>query len=121
MQTILKQLKDKLQKFEGIESSENDVSNRVVLWLLEEYLGYDREDMRWEPPIREKKKDRRIDIMITLSKEKRLLVETKRYENDLDEVIEYINDEEFVNVVVLLTKKEEIKHIFEERIKDKIL
>ena len=85
METILKQLKDKLQKFEGIESSESDVSNKVVLWLLEDYLGYDREDMRWEPPAREKKRDRRIDIMITLPEEKKLLVETKRYEKDLDE------------------------------------
>ena len=85
MEIVLKQLKDKLQKFDGIESSENDVSNRVVLWLLEEYLGYDRDDMRWETSAREKKKDRRIDIMITLSEEKKLLVETKRYEKDLDE------------------------------------
>ena len=85
MEIVLKQLKDKLQKFEGAESSESDVSNRIVLWLLEEYLGYDREDMRWEPPAREKRKDRRIDIMITLSEEKKLLVETKRYEKELDE------------------------------------
>ncbi len=96
MEIILKQLRNKLEKFEGSESSETDVSNIVVLWLLEEYLGYDREDMKWESPAREKKRDRRCDILINISNDKKLIVETKCYDKNLDEedqvqLLDYMN------------------------------
>ncbi len=84
MENIIRQLKSKLNQFEDIDLTERTLSNRVIMWLLEEFLGYERDDMKWESRLPSKVQNLYADIFIDAGDGKRLIIETKRYQSKLD-------------------------------------
>lgn len=102
MNMVIKQLRGKLAQFEKEyeRKSEDDLSNQIILWLLEDCLGYERNSMHWEKRMSSKNRNRFADIVIDIREGEKLIVETKRYnpKNDLDnddiqQLIDYLSRE----------------------------
>ena len=87
--TVIKQLRKKLIQFEkeSERKSEDDLSNQIILWLLEDCLGYERSSMHWEKRLPSKNRNCFADIVIDIQEGEKLIVETKKYDSqkDLDE------------------------------------
>lgn len=100
--TVIKQLRGKLIQFqkESERKSEDDLSNQVILWLLEDCLGYERSSMHWEKRMPSKNRNRFADIVIDIREGEKLIVETKKYDpkrdlddDDLQQLIDYLSRE----------------------------
>lgn len=102
MNTVIKQLRGKLIQFEkeSERKSEDDLSNQVILWLLEDCLGYERSSMHWEKRMPSKNRNRFADIVIDIREGEKLIVETKKYDpkrdlddDDIQQLIDYLSRE----------------------------
>lgn len=84
MNTVIKQLRGKLIQFEkeSERKSEDDLSNQVILWLLEDCLGYERSSMHWEKRMPSKNRNRFADIVIDIREGEKLIVETKKIRSE---------------------------------------
>ncbi len=100
--TVIKQLRKKLIQFEkeSERKSEDDLSNQIILWLLEDCLGYERSSMHWEKRLPSKNRNRFADIVIDIQEGEKLIVETKKYdsqkdldEEDIQQLIDYLSRE----------------------------
>lgn len=76
------------------------MSNQVILWLLEDCLGYERSSMHWEKRMPSKNRNRFADIVIDIREGEKLIVETKKYDpkrdlddDDLQQLIDYLSRE----------------------------
>ena len=92
--SLIKNLKDRLKMIQGKTESEENLKIHVTTWLLGE-LGYNMNDFDYEYKLCRRGKDRHADIYIPVDGSA-IFVETKKYSKDLDEddvrqLIEYLS------------------------------